>query len=255
MSESGGDIMTDYTSFRYEKKEALTSFFVGMAGSFILLYLFYRQFLVSLIGGILGGILYLQYRKKILAERRRWQLMVEFKDGMDSMVSALVAGYSMENAVTEAYRDLGLLHETETPMMQEFGHIRNMIALHQPLDELFLDLGRRSGVEDIITFAQIYMTARKSGGNLVKVMKRTAENIGEKMEMQREIQTMVAGKKMESICMTVIPLLILVYLQVCSSEFLNPLYESFLGRLFMTGALIVYGLAVLWSRKIMNIPC
>lgn len=228
---------------------------VGAAGSFLILYLFYRSIMCSCIGAVIGGILYFRYRKKAMAEQERWDLMLEFKDAMDSMVSALVAGYSMENAVTEAYHDLMLLHGQETPMVSELNKIRSKLSLHQPLDELFLELGRRSCVEDIITFAQIYATARKSGGNLVKVMKRTAENIGEKIEIQREIQTTIAGKKMESTCMMVIPLLIIMYLQFCSPGFLDPLYEEQMGRLFMTGALMVYVAAVMWSRRIMRIEC
>lgn len=247
--------MTDYTVFRYGKRDWLTNAMIGAAGSSFILYLFYQNLWVSLIGSLLGGFFYLQYRRNILAERKRWALMVEFKDAMDSMVSALVAGYSMENAVSEAYHDLLLLYGQETPMLQELGYIRRKLALHQPLDTLLLDLGRRSGVEDMVTFAQIYATARRSGGNLVKVMRRTAENIGEKMEMQREIQTMVAGKKMESTCMMVIPLLIIVYLQVCSPGFLDPVYQGLQGRLFMTAALVVYAAAVLWSRMIMRIKC
>lgn len=247
--------MTDYTVFRYGRRSWLANAGVGVAGSGGILYLFYQNLWICLLGSLLGGFIYLQYRRKVLAEKRQWELMVEFKDAMDSMVSALVAGYSMENAVSEAYHDLMLLYGRETPMIQELGHIRRKLALHQPLDMLLLDLGRRSGVEDIVTFAQIYETARRSGGNLVRVMKRTAENIGEKMEMQREIQTMVAGKKMESACMMVIPLLIIVYLQVCSPGFLDPVYQGLQGRLFMTAALVVYGVAVLWSRIIMRIAC
>lgn len=240
---------------KFRKNLWVSNAFMGAVGSFLILFLFYRSIFVSLAGSLIGGALYLRYRKKVVAEQSRWALMVEFKDAMDSMVSALVAGYSMENAITEAYHDLSLLHREKTPMMEELACIRHKLSLHQPLDELLLDLGRRSGVEDIITFAQIYATARKSGGNLVKVMKRTAENISDKMEIQREIQTMVAGKKMESTCMTVIPLLIIVYLQFCSPGFLDPLYEGLMGRLFMTGALVVYGAAVLWSRYIMQIKC
>ena len=87
----------------------------------------------------------------------------------------------------------------------------------------------------------------------MKVMKRTADNIGEKMDIQREIQTMIAGKKMEANCMMIIPLLIILYLQVFSPGFLQPLYEGIQGRFIMSFFLLIYGAAVLWSRRIMNI--
>ena len=44
---------------------------------------------------------------------------------------------------------------------------------------------------------------------------------------------------MEANCMTAIPLFIILYLQICSPGFLDPLYEGFFGRIFMTGAFFV----------------
>ena len=247
--------MKDFNTYQYTCKELIVNILTGFAGSVVLFFLFYRQWWVCLIGGIMGAMAYPAYQKRVLAERQKWMLMMEFKDVMDSMVSALAAGYSMENAVTEAYRDLILLQGKETAMLQELQEIRQKLQLQHTLDSLLLDLGRRSGVEDIVTFAQIYATARRSGGNLVQVMKRTAANIGEKMEIQREIQTMIAGKKMEATCMMVIPLLIILYLQVCSPEFLQPLYGNLMGAFFMTAALLVYIAGVVWSRHIMKIQC
>lgn len=247
--------MKNYNEYQYSKKELVQYGGLGVAGSFVILYLFYHNVLICLPFSMAGAYIFLLYKKKELLTKEKWRLMVEFKDAMDGMISALVAGYSMENAVTEAYHDLQLMYGRETPMLLELKDIQQKLRLKKPLDELLLDLGRRSNIEDIVTFAQIYATARRSGGNLVKVMKRTADNIGEKMEIQREIQTMIAGKKMEATCMMVIPLLIILYLQIFSPGFLSPLYQGVSGRLFMSIALLIYGAAVLWSRAIMNIRC
>ena len=46
-------------------------------------------------------------------------------------------------------------------MMRELWDIQQKISLHQPLDEVLSAFASKSGVEDIITFAQIYATARK----------------------------------------------------------------------------------------------
>ena len=244
--------MRDYNTYQYTKQELIRYGVMGGLGSSFILYLFYGSIYLCIPGSVVGAAVFLWYQNKELAKRQQWQLMLEFKDAMDSFVSALVAGYSMENAVSEAYCDLELMYGRETIMLSELREIRQRLTLREPLDRLFLDLGRRSGVEDIITFAQIYSTARRSGGNLVKVMKRTADNISEKTEIQREIRTAIAGKQMEAVCMMVIPLLIILYLQIFSPGFLSPLYQGAAGRLFMTIALLVYGGAVMWSRAIMK---
>ncbi len=71
--------------------------------------------------------------------------------------------------------------------------------------------------------------------------------------MQREIETLISGKKMESICMTAIPLFMIVYLRLFSPGFLDPMYHNFIGIMVMTIALVTYMAAFFWGRKIMNI--
>ena len=203
--------------------------------------------------GFLGGYIFLKCYKKVLVEKRRWQLTMEFKDAMDALSAALAAGYSMDHAMSEARKDLLLLYGRETLMTQELKDICTKLTLSRPLDELLKELGQRSGVEDILIFAQIYVTARRSGGNMVKIMKRTAGNIGEKMEVKREIRTMIAGKRMEAVCMMVVPLGILLYLNTLSPDFLQPLYQTLAGGIFMTISLLVYGVAVWWGFRIMRI--
>lgn len=244
---------TDYTRYHYSRKEyilyGLTG--AGLGGGMMLL--FYSNRFAIAFGMFVGAIAFLYVRNRSLCDKQKWELMVEFRDAMNSMSAALAAGYSMENAVTEAYRDLALLYGEDRVILRELQGIRSRIDLGVPLDELFYELGVRSGVSDIVVFSQVYTTARKSGGNLVKVMKRTSAAIGEKIDIEREVRTMISGKKLESICMMVIPLLIIVYLRVFSPGFLNPLYQGLMGRVIMTIALVIYLGAVWWSRRIMNI--
>ena len=243
----------DYNRYCYVLREWLLYGMIGAAGGLGISILFYSHWLMDGIGAVVGAFVFLWIRRKTLCEKRKWRLMVEFRDALASMIAALSAGYSMENAVSEAIRDLQLLYGEERIILTELRDIRSRIDLGVPLDELFYDLGVRSGVPDIVVFSQVYTTARRSGGNLVKVMKRTADAIAEKTDIEREVRTMIAGKRLESICMMVIPLMIIVYLRVFSPGFLNPLYHGLTGRLFMTGALAVYLGAVWWSRRIMSI--
>ena len=243
----------DYNRYVYSPKEYLIYGAIGAAGGLGIMMLFYSHLLMAAGGVVIGAVAFLWFRKRSLCEKRKWQLMVEFRDALASMIAALSAGYSMENAVGEALRDLTLLYGEERIILRELRDIRSRIELGVPLDELFYDLGVRSGVSDIVVFSQVYTTARRSGGNLVKVMKRTADAINEKTDIEREVRTMIAGKRLESLCMMVIPLMIIVYLRVFSPGFLNPLYHGMMGRLFMTFALGVYLAAVWWSRRIMNI--
>ena len=71
-----------------ERKWYLKTMAVGFIGSFFLLFLFYRQAALCFLGAVLGSVCYVRYRIKVQKEQEKWQLMVEFKEAMDSMVSA-----------------------------------------------------------------------------------------------------------------------------------------------------------------------
>ena len=245
--------INDYNVYRFTARELILYGCMGALAGGVMMYLFYSSKAVSLVGSVVGVAVYLRIKKHGLCEKRKWSLMTEFKDALSSMIAALTAGYSMENAVGEAYKDLKLLYGEDRMILSELKDIKAKTDLGVPIDEAFYDLGVRSGVSDIIVFSQVYITARKSGGNLIKIMKRTADAISEKTDIEREVKTMIAGKRLESLCMMVIPLLIIVYLRVFSPGFLTPLYRGFGGRAFMSFALVAYVLAVWWSKRIMNI--
>lgn len=245
--------MIEYDQYSYTKNERIRYGIEGGVGGFLLLMLFYNHVWFCLAGSVPTAVVYMKIRKKALIERRKWELTIQFKDAMESMVSALAAGYSLEHAVQEAEKELRLMYTRDDSILREFSYMSHQIELKVPVEVLMKGLGRRSGIEDIVVFSEILWTAKRTGGNLVQVMKRTVGNISDKIEIKREIETLISGKKMEANCMTAIPLLMIVYLRAGSPGFLDPLYHNVTGVIVMTGALLVYAVSFIWGRRTMNI--
>lgn len=85
----------DYAKYRIGKRVMLLYGFVGSACGVAVGYLFYRHWIAMVLFSGLGFLV--AVRAGEIHERRKvqWNLLLEFKDAMDSMVSALVAGYSI----------------------------------------------------------------------------------------------------------------------------------------------------------------
>ncbi|HCA70321.1 MAG TPA: type II secretion system protein F, partial [Lachnospiraceae bacterium] len=77
--------------------------------------------------------------------------------------------------------------------------------------------------------------------------------ISDKVEVKREIITMVTAKKYEADIMKIIPLGIIFYLQFFSPGFLDPLYHNILGKMVMSILLIAYLCAYYLADKIVAI--
>ena len=95
--------------------------------------------------------------------------------------------------------------------------------------------------------------ARKSGGSLSSIIRHTADTMNLRMEINSEIETILAGKRGEWRIMLIVPPGILCYMNMCSSEYMNILYTGLTGRLVMTAALMVYAAAVWTGHKILDI--
>ena len=85
------------------------------------------------------------------------------------------------------------------------------------------------------------------------IIQKTGSNIEERMEIQREMNTLIAQKKLEGKIMSVVPLGMIVYMWVTSPGFLDVLYHNLYGCCFMTVALILYLVSYGWMQKIVDI--
>lgn len=191
-------------------------------------------------------------KKKRIMERK-WELNLQFRDGITSISSALNAGYSIENAICEAKKDLLLMYDENTIIVKEFQYMIYQMNNNQTVEEILQDFAERSSVEDIHNFAEVFITAKRTGGDIIKIIRTTSNSISDKLEVKREILTLITAKKFESNIMNVIPLGIILYMWVCSPGFLDPLYGNILGIGIMSVALLLYGVAYVISQQIINI--
>lgn len=246
------DKKIDYDRYTFSGKDwvefALRLFVKGV----IICYLFYDSYKAGL---LLLPFVWLDYQslKMEKIEKRKQQLIKQFKEMMESLLTSLNAGYSLEHSFVEAKRDLSLLFEPQAVIFKELNVIIEGLKVNIPLEEQLRDFGNRSGVEDIINFANVVMAAKKSGGNLIRIIEKTVHSISDKMAVEEEIKTMIAAKRLEERIMMIMPYGIIFYLRITNGEFLEVLYHNVLGVMLMTLFLVVIYIADLWARKIMEI--
>ena len=243
---------SDYEKYQYSVKEKIRYVVECAVLCAVLDYLFYKN-LWMLSAVIPASVLYLKWKKKQLIRERKRRLNYQFRDALNSMSVAVQAGYSVENAVSACTRDLEQLYEKNEDIVKEFRYIENQQKVSVPVEELFLDLGRRSKVEDIENFASILYTAKRSGGDLGNVIQKVARMLGDKIDVKKEIEATLAAKKSEQMIMSLMPAGIILYLQLASPGFLDMLYGNPFGICAMSVCLGVYGTAYWMGRRIIEI--
>lgn len=191
--------------------------------------------------------------RKTLAEKRRERLASQFRDGIISVASALTAGYAIENAWQEAAGEMAMVYGEEGEVTREFRGICRKLATNSTSEDAVKDLAERSGIAEIRQFAEVFAAAKRTSGNLAPILRDTADLLGKKLKLKEEIRTMVAAKRMEQSIMNLMPAMILIYMNVGSPGFTDPLYEGIVGRIFMTACLALYGFAVWLGGRILKV--
>ncbi|MCH5268388.1 MAG: type II secretion system F family protein [Lachnospiraceae bacterium] len=230
----------------------IKAFFSWMVRAGIIVFLFYRSVLLFLILGIPIGIYGFCTEKRREMVRWRKQMNIEFREGLQGIAAALQAGYSMENALQEAAKDLQLLYGEQSVLLPQLQDMVCKLQLNQPLESVFDEFAEYTQVEDIAGYAGILHTTKRIGGDLIAITRMTADRISEKMEVKREIDSIIAGKQMEAKVMQKIPPGIILYFWICSPGFTDVLYQGG-GRVIMTVLLAVYLLAYYWTDRICQI--
>lgn len=215
-------------------------------------YLFYRSWL----GFLALPAVWTALRRREIKNRtalRKQRLSLQFKDAILMVTAGIQSGSSVENAFLEAEREIVSLYGAQSEMGRELSAIRKGLTNRVPLEKMLLDLGRRSGVEEIRDFTEVFAAAKRLGGNMKEIIKRTADLTGQRMEVEREITTLLASRKYEQKVMMLIPFLLYGYMQISSAGFFDILYHNPAGIAVMTLCLALYLGSCVLSEKIMDI--
>ena len=234
------------------KKFSLIYFIQGGVIASLFGLLFYRSLMGIL---LLTPLIYFynNMKQKKVDQEKKWRLNLEFRDALLALSAALEAGYSVEHAFEEAYKDLRQLYPENAEILKEFQYIINQINMNITVEKALINFSERSGVEDIYSFSEVFYTAKRTGGDLISIIKSTSNIINNKIEINREIRILIASKRLEANIMKAIPLVILVYLTISSPGFLDPLYHNLMGNLLMTIFIGLYFTSLLIIDKIVAI--
>lgn len=244
--------MIQYSDFKLSVKQYIFSLLIAWTGLGMIGMIFFKN--IWLAGALAGlALFYPKMRRKALVEKRMHDLSMQFKQALYILASSLGAGRSIESAFFESHRDLEPLFPDEnTDIRREFNAICRRLENGESIELILDDFGKRTGLEDIKSFADVFIICKRTGGNLVEVMRHTANIIGEKIAIQQDIAVMIAQKRFESKILSIAPLCFVAILSFTSPDYMAPLYEGS-GLLIMGGALLALIGCYMLSKKLMDI--
>lgn len=259
----------NYKVYYMSKKEKVLYFALAFIVGALVGYLFYGgigkdaygnattttyvlNVLIPAIVGFLAGKFFLPLRAEQIINKRRKQLSIQFRDMLDGITTSLGAGNNVLNSFHAVYDDLKIQYAEDAFILKELEVILSGIQSNFNIEDLLEDFGKRSGIGDITSFANVFKICYRKGGNIQEVIQSTHEILSKKMEIKEDIETTISGSKMDQMIMVVMPIVLIGLIKTMSPEF-SANFVTVSGLISTTIAVGLFVLAYFVGKSIMDI--
>ena len=198
----------DYSTYHMNMKEHLAGFGIGFVIGMAIVYMVTHTAAISACAGAIGGLLMQKPYKNRCMDKRKKELLSEFRDLMESLVSSYSAGSNPMEAFGAAYEDMVNLYGAESTIAREVHSINTGLANGFTITALLSNFAERSGLEDIQNFADVFSICYQRGGDMRKVLFDTRMVIGEKIEMEQEMKVQLRSNMNELKILIIVPVII-----------------------------------------------
>jgi len=202
--------------------------------------------------GLLAGKIYLPIRTQQIKDKRIRILKNQFRDMLESVATSLGAGKNVPDSFIAAYNDMRVQYSDDAYIVKEIEVINSGIQNNIGIEELLEDFGRRSGIEDIMSFANVFNICYRKGGNIKDIIKNTYIILSEKMEIAEDIETIVTANKTEQTIMIFLPIGLVAVIKMMSPEFAAN-FSSLVGIISTSIAIGAFVIAYFIGREILDI--
>jgi len=245
--------LPDYSRYEMSKSEKLLYIILAALFLFGVAYVFYQNIVLSLLVTPLG-LLYPKYKCRELQIKRKRELSLQFKDALYSLESSVSAGKSIELAFKDVVKDLSILYPNpDAYIIREFTAIAGKIEMNETVESALTDFARRAGLDDISSFADVFIVGKRSGGNMAEIIRNTSAIIADKLRIREEIDTLLAQRKLEQKVLNVMPVALILLLSWSTGDYMYPVFNTAAGRAAMSVSVILLAIAYFISQKIMDI--
>lgn len=229
--------MTDLSIYRFSKRENVIFGICLAAAGIAVSYLMYRNILFAVVVIPFAGHIKNFVIENIIRRRKR-MYMSEFKDFLFMASTAIGAGRSMKDAISESIPSLKNIYGRKSILTGDLENAYERMEIGGENDVSVLkELAESSGLEDVHDFVTIYTICKSTGASLISALNKAAGVIMEKMSIEREIEELIRRKESEGIVIFAMPAIIILFLNMTAPDYIAPLYETVIGRVIMTAVL------------------
>jgi tight adherence protein B len=199
------------------------------------------------IGGGLVGFMVPFLVLKVKRTRRLRAFEEQFPEGLDLISRALKAGHAFATGLKM------VADEMPEPVGPEFRKTFDEQNFGLPMKDALDNLSFRMPLLDVRFFATAVLIQRETGGNLSEILENLSHVVRERFKILRQVRVYTAHGRFTGYVLLALPAVLCIALSFINPDHMNTLFREPLGRMLLTGALVMQTIGFLWIKQVIKI--
>ena len=184
-------------------------------------------------------------------QHRRSQRMVQMgqalPDALDLIARSMQAGHAFTSALQVAAKDCA------PPLSQELRAVFEEINFGVSTTQALQGLSNRVASEDVRYFVVAVVIQNETGGNLVEVLKSTAQLIRERQKIAGVVRVLSAEGRISAVILSLLPFALAALMSLLNPSFISKLWTDPMGLQLVYVSLVLMAIGIFWMWKMIQI--
>lgn len=199
--------------------------------------------LVLFMIGLLIPLLLIKMKQKARVKKFDEQL----SDALIIACSCLRSGLSFTQSMETISKDMS------APISTEFAQVLAEMNMGASMEESLERMNTRIKSNYLSLTISAVLIQKQTGGNLSQILDNISSSIKEKMKLKKELNSATASGKMTGLLMGSMPVILMILFYVVNPSFMEPLFKTSLGHVFLGIAAGLEILCFVLIKKIVTI--
>jgi tight adherence protein B len=183
---------------------------------------------------------------KFKIARRQKKFLEDFADALEGIVRLLKAGMPVGEAITMVSR------EFTGPVGEEMAKIYDEQKIGVPLADACQKAAERMPITEMQMFATGITIQQQTGSSLSEILSNLARVIRSRFRLKRKVQALSSEAKASAMIIGALPVVVAGGLYLINPGYMEPLFFTFKGKCYLTGAIVWMSMGILVMRQMIN---
>lgn len=167
----------------------------------------------------------------------------QLPDFLQNLSSALRSGQSLPQSIASIAPDL------ESPAGDELRRVVIENRIGRDLIESFNDLAQRMDSVDFDWVVRAIEINYRTGGDLSLILRRLDSTIRARNHVAGTVRSLSAEGRISGVVLAALPPILMLAVQIINPGFLNPLFNTALGRVLLIGSITQLVVGTIWLNN------